>query len=143
MARLSVVTRPQMYTFLSSRSPLHSLPPFLPVSSMMHEYPPENILWGPYALDWDEQAVRDYLSLLTPERMHLTVVSKVGAEEREGGKKGREGTQKKKTTPRSHFPSHIPQAFEEEAQKEAWAKEKWYGTLHKLEKLPEVRRREE
>ncbi|EKU21330.1 insulysin [Nannochloropsis gaditana CCMP526] len=76
------------------------------ISSMMHEYPPENILWGPYALDWDEQAVRDYLSLLTPERMHLTVVSK---------------------------------AFEEEAQKEAWAKEKWYGTLHKLEKLPEAK----
>jgi len=85
-----------MYTFLSSHSLLHPLPPFLPVSSMMHEYPPENILWGPYALDWDEQAVRDYLSLLTPERMHLTVVSKVGAEkgkrrgkERKGGNKGR------------------------------------------------------
>jgi len=62
-----------------------SLPPSFSVSSMMHEYPPENILWGPYSLSWDEQAVKDYLALLTPERMHLTVVSKVG---REGGRAG-------------------------------------------------------
>jgi len=45
---------------------------------MMQEYPPESILWGPYSISWDEKAVRDYLALLTPERMHLTVVSKVG-----------------------------------------------------------------
>ena len=72
----------------------HSLPPSLPpspsssVSSMMHEYPPEQILWGPYSLSWDEQVVKDYLALLTPERMHLTVVSKVG---REGGREGGKG----------------------------------------------------
>jgi len=55
---------------------------------MMHEYPPEQILWGPYSLSWDEQVVKDYLALLTPERMHLTVVSKVG---REGGREGGKG----------------------------------------------------
>ena len=59
---------------------------------MMQEYPPESILSGPYSITWDEGAIRDYLALLTPERMHLTVVSKVGREEgKEGGREGERG----------------------------------------------------
>ena len=74
--------------FLSTKQITPALSPPRPpaVSSLMQEYPPESILWGPYSISWDEGAVRDYLALLTPERMHLTVVSKVG---RGGGREGR------------------------------------------------------
>lgn len=39
----------------------------------------------------------------------------------------------------SHLQAFEQEAADAEAKGEPWAKEQWYGTVHKLERIPEVR----
>lgn len=59
--------------FLSTHTPKNTTT----VSSTMQELPPDEILWGPYALERDQKAVEEYLSYLVPSRLQIQVVSKV------------------------------------------------------------------
>lgn len=45
-------------------------------SALMQDYEAESVLSGPYSSRYDPEAIRQYLSYLTPQRLQLTMVSK-------------------------------------------------------------------
>lgn len=40
-------------------------------SNLMVDYPPENLLYGPYAMSLDEAAIQDYAKQLLPDNLQV------------------------------------------------------------------------
>lgn len=44
---------------------------FNTASNLMVDYPPENLLYGPYAMSLDEAAIQDYAKQLLPDNLQV------------------------------------------------------------------------